>query len=237
MAHYQQGRRQQMDEYGNPVPGGHGVQGQQLGESAGGYGVAGTGSYGGQQQAGYGPTGTGTHDAGGYGGSGHPGYGVTGTGVHDAGGPGAYGAATGTRAHDTHGGVTGIQDGAAGLTGGGLHGATGMGTTAGTGAHGATGMLDTGVLGGGGHAATGMPAGHGTRPGATSVAGTGGAFPHAAEHKTGGGILRRSGSSSSSSSSVRFVAPSQYSRPPISTPTPCMCMQYLVVACSLHAVI
>ncbi|PWZ11922.1 hypothetical protein Zm00014a_011758 [Zea mays] len=46
-----------------------------------------------------------------------------------------------------------------------------------------------------------MPAGHDTRPGATGVAGTGGAFPHAAEHKTGGGILRRSGSSSSSSSS------------------------------------
>nr|CAB3491333.1 unnamed protein product [Digitaria exilis] len=192
MAQYQQHGQPitRVDEYGNPIPGGHGIQGQ-----AGG---ADTGSYG-QHQAGYGPTGTGTHDVGGYGGSGQPAYGATGTGIHDAGGPGGYGA-TGTGPHHggMHGGLAGIHDGGRhtgthGVTGTGGHG-TGYG-----GATGVTGVHDSGVLGGGGHTggATGLGT-HGTGHGATGV--TGVAFPHAAERKTDG-ILRRSGSSSSSSSS------------------------------------
>jgi hypothetical protein len=50
-------------------------------------------------------------------------------------------------------------------------------------------------------------AGHGVTSGTHGgAAPTGAAFPHAAEHKTTGGILRRSSSSSSSSVSFLFLA-------------------------------
>ena len=158
MAHYQQGQptTRVVDEYGNPIPGGHGIQAQ----ARGGYGATGTagsydaGGYGGQQAVYEAPTGTGTHDVGGHGGSGQPGFGF---GTHGA----------------TGGGVTGMHG-----TGGHTHG----------------------VPGATGHGATGVTGTHGA------------AFPHGAEHKTGGGILRRSGSSTSSSSvrcllSINFGAP------------------------------
>ena len=111
MAHYQQGQptTRAVDEYGNPIPGGHGIQAQ----ARGGYGATGTaggydaGGYGGQQ-AGYGPTGTGTPDVGGYGGAGQPGFGMHGTGGHTGGVPGATGMGTHGTGHGAQG-VTGTH--------------------------------------------------------------------------------------------------------------------------------